>query len=146
MLPLILYSAVPTLKCTMSKVSQQGMATGRPCQLILHSSMVDKGQLSVGERTTPVSSNLSPLIPHLSANKLLKANKSVRRSALRAQETYRTVDSRMAQESLRRYVLRVLRVWRSWFIFSDDYINGLQVPLGVLIALCGIHDRHTTRH
>ncbi len=46
------------------------------------------------------------------------------------QETYRTVNSRMAQESLRRYVLRVLRVWRSWFIFSDDYINGLQVPFG----------------
>ena len=33
----------------------------------------------------------------------------------------------MAQESLRRYVLRVLRVWRSWFIFSDDFLNGLQV-------------------
>lgn len=42
------------------------------------------------------------------------------------QETYRSVDSRMAQESLRRYVLRVLRVWRSWFIFSDDFLNGLQ--------------------
>ena len=40
------------------------------------------------------------------------------------------MNSRMAQESLRRYVLRVLRVWRSWFIFSDDYINGLQVPSG----------------
>ena len=37
------------------------------------------------------------------------------------------MDSRMAQESLRRYVLRVLRVWRSWFIFSDDFLNGLQV-------------------
>ena len=46
---------------------------------------------------------------------------------VRVQETYRSVDSRMAQESLRRYVLRVLRVWRSWFIFSDDYLNGLQV-------------------
>lgn len=44
-----------------------------------------------------------------------------------AQETYRSVDSRMAQESLRRHVLRVLRVWRSWFIFSDDFLNGLQV-------------------
>lgn len=42
------------------------------------------------------------------------------------QETYRSVDSRMAQESLRRHVLRVLRVWRSWFIFSDDFLNGLQ--------------------
>ena len=46
---------------------------------------------------------------------------------MRVQETYRSVDSRMAQESLRRYVLRVLRVWRSWFIFSDDFLNGLQV-------------------
>ena len=45
---------------------------------------------------------------------------------MRVQETYRSVDSRMAQESLRRYVLRVLRVWRSWFIFSDDFLNGLQ--------------------
>ncbi len=44
------------------------------------------------------------------------------------QETYRSVESRMAQESLRRHVLRVLRVWRSWFIFSDDFLNGLQVP------------------
>ena len=38
------------------------------------------------------------------------------------------MDSRMAQEALRRHVLRLLRVWRSWFIFSDDFLNGLQVP------------------
>lgn len=25
-----------------------------------------------------------------------------------------------------RYVLRVLRVWRNWYIFSNDYLNGLQ--------------------
>ena len=56
------------------------------------------------------------------------------------QETYRTVNSRMAQESLRRYVLRVLRVWRSWFIFSDDFINGLQVPLAFLVASCSMTD------
>ncbi len=24
-------------------------------------------------------------------------------------------------------MLRVLRVWRDWFIFSDDILNGLQV-------------------
>ncbi|KAK9824009.1 hypothetical protein WJX72_006933 [[Myrmecia] bisecta] len=42
------------------------------------------------------------------------------------QETYRSVDSRMTQEVLRRHVLRVLRVWRAWFIFSDDFLNGLQ--------------------
>ncbi len=47
------------------------------------------------------------------------------------------MNSRMAQESLRRYVLRVLRVWRSWFIFSDDFINGLQVPLvTAMVASC----------
>ena len=62
--------------------------------------------------------------------------------ALRAQDTYRTVNSRMAQESLRRYVLRVLRVWRSWFIFSDDYINGLQVPLAMPAALWCMHDNY----
>jgi len=33
----------------------------------------------------------------------------------------------MAQEALRRHVLRLLRVWRSWFIFADDFLNGLQV-------------------
>ncbi len=32
----------------------------------------------------------------------------------------------MAQEALRRHVLRLLRVWRSWFIFADDFLNGLQ--------------------
>lgn len=32
----------------------------------------------------------------------------------------------MGQEMLRRHVLRVLRVWRNWFIFSDDLLNGLQ--------------------
>lgn len=42
------------------------------------------------------------------------------------QETYRSVDGRMAQEALRRHVLRLLRVWRSWFIFADDFLNGLQ--------------------
>ena len=25
-----------------------------------------------------------------------------------------------------RYVLRVLRIWRNWYIFSNDYLNGLQ--------------------
>lgn len=43
------------------------------------------------------------------------------------QEAYRGCDSRMAQEVLRRHVLRVLRMWRSWSIFSDDFFNGLQV-------------------
>ena len=35
----------------------------------------------------------------------------------------------MEQETLRRHVLRLLRIWRSWFIFSDDYLNGLQVAI-----------------
>ena len=33
----------------------------------------------------------------------------------------------MQQEALRRHVLRVLRIWRDWFIFADDFLNGLQV-------------------
>ena len=43
------------------------------------------------------------------------------------QEAYRAAESRMVQEAMRRHVLRVLRIWRSWFLFSDDYLNGLQV-------------------
>mmetsp|Transcript_16329 Transcript_16329/g.48953 ORF Transcript_16329/g.48953 Transcript_16329/m.48953 type:complete len:1001 (+) Transcript_16329:302-3304(+) len=39
---------------------------------------------------------------------------------------YRGAQGRVAQEGLRRHVLRVLRVWRSWFIFGDDFLNGLQ--------------------
>jgi hypothetical protein len=35
----------------------------------------------------------------------------------------------LLQEGLRRHVLRVLRVWRDWFIFGDDILNGLQVCL-----------------
>lgn len=42
------------------------------------------------------------------------------------QDAYRSCESRMAQEVLRKHVLKVLRVWRGWFIFSDDYLNGLQ--------------------
>eukprot|EP00192_Tetraselmis_astigmatica_P006934 CAMPEP_0117654630 /NCGR_PEP_ID=MMETSP0804-20121206/3845_1 /TAXON_ID=1074897 /ORGANISM="Tetraselmis astigmatica, Strain CCMP880" /LENGTH=766 /DNA_ID=CAMNT_0005460921 /DNA_START=206 /DNA_END=2503 /DNA_ORIENTATION=+ len=41
-------------------------------------------------------------------------------------ECYRSCTSRMTQETLRRHVLRVLRVWRGWFAFSDDFLNGLQ--------------------
>lgn len=43
------------------------------------------------------------------------------------QETYKSAESRMQQEALRRHVLRVLRIWRDWFIFADDFLNGLQV-------------------
>ena len=57
------------------------------------------------------------------------------------QETYRACDSRMTQEGLRRHVLRVLRMWRSWSIFSDDFLNGLQVCLVTLnhhlLPVCG---------
>jgi hypothetical protein len=45
---------------------------------------------------------------------------------LRLQLTYRHADSRRTQETLRRHVLRVLRVWRERFIFPDDFLNGLQ--------------------
>lgn len=43
------------------------------------------------------------------------------------QEAYRHAGGRMAQEHLRKHVLKVLRVWRGWYIFSDDFLNGLQV-------------------
>lgn len=42
------------------------------------------------------------------------------------QEAYRGGGSRMGQELLRKHVLKVLRVWRGWYIFSDDFLNGLQ--------------------
>ena len=45
------------------------------------------------------------------------------------QTAYREAGSRLVQEAMRRNVLRVLRIWRSWFLFSDDYLNGLQVPI-----------------
>ena len=48
-------------------------------------------------------------------------------SVVWVQEAYRGAESRMVQEAMRRHVLRVLRIWRSWFLFSDDYLNGLQV-------------------
>ncbi|KAG2440272.1 hypothetical protein HXX76_004384 [Chlamydomonas incerta] len=41
-------------------------------------------------------------------------------------DTYRGADGRMLQEALRRHVLRVLRCWRDKYIFTDDYLNGLQ--------------------
>ena len=71
---------------------------------------------------------------HLSPT-TLQPRRIPKHMAVRVQETYRSVDSRMAQESLRRYVLRVLRVWRSWFIFSDDFLNGLQVRERVRSAI-----------
>lgn len=37
------------------------------------------------------------------------------------------METRITQEALRRHVLRVLRCWRERFMFSDDYLNGLQV-------------------
>ncbi|CAD7701765.1 unnamed protein product [Ostreobium quekettii] len=39
---------------------------------------------------------------------------------------YTALDSKTEQEATRRHVLRVLRIWRDWFIFSNDYLNGLQ--------------------
>ncbi len=39
----------------------------------------------------------------------------------------RAVETRITQEALRRHVLRVLRTWRERYMFSDDYLNGLQV-------------------
>lgn len=40
--------------------------------------------------------------------------------------TYRQSDGRIAQEKLRKYVLGVAKIWRSWYAFSDEFIDGLQ--------------------
>ena len=45
---------------------------------------------------------------------------------------FRAVETRITQEALRRHVLRVLRTWRERYVFSDDYLNGLQVRIGAL--------------
>ena len=45
----------------------------------------------------------------------------------------RAVETRITQEALRRHVLRVLRTWRERYVFSDDYLNGLQVRIYALI-------------
>lgn len=42
------------------------------------------------------------------------------------QETYATASSRIMQETVRKQVLRVLRVWREWHMFPDDFLNSLQ--------------------
>jgi U2-associated protein SR140 len=42
------------------------------------------------------------------------------------QQVYLNSGSRMVQEMIRKHVLRILRVWRGWFMFHDDFLNGLQ--------------------
>jgi hypothetical protein len=49
------------------------------------------------------------------------------RPASPTRPTRRSVETRITQEALRRHVLRVLRAWRERYMFSDDYLNGLQV-------------------
>ncbi|KAF8062719.1 RRC1 [Scenedesmus sp. PABB004] len=49
---------------------------------------------------------------------------------------YRAAGGRLAQEALRRPVLRLLRLWRERFMFNADYVNGLQATmLGHIPAL-----------
>jgi U2-associated protein SR140 len=42
--------------------------------------------------------------------------------------------SRIALETCKRYVSKVLRVWKQWLIFSDDYMNGLHASFEQQIA------------
>eukprot|EP00210_Caulerpa_lentillifera_P005762 g5509.t1 len=43
------------------------------------------------------------------------------------QQVYSSLnDKKDIQETVKKYVLRVLRIWRNWFLFSNDYLNGLQ--------------------
>lgn len=41
-------------------------------------------------------------------------------------EALRSVDSALTREALKKHVLRVTRVWRDWFLFSEDLLTGLQ--------------------
>lgn len=41
-------------------------------------------------------------------------------------DTLLAQDSRMTREALKRHVLRVTRVWRDWFLFSEELLAGLQ--------------------
>eukprot|EP00798_Chlamydomonas_sp_ICE-L_P032267 gene32267-16833_t len=60
------------------------------------------------------------------------------------QDTYRSVETRMTQEFLRRYVLRVLRVWRERFIFTDDFLNGLQASFLSPVMASAVAALHPT--
>jgi len=42
------------------------------------------------------------------------------------QEVYANASSRMMQETIRKHVLRVLRIWREWHMFHDEFLNSLQ--------------------
>eukprot|EP00889_Picochlorum_renovo_P007014 jgi/Picre1/34044/NNA_001521.t1 len=42
------------------------------------------------------------------------------------QECYLNAPSRMTQEHIRKRVLRVLRAWNGWYIFQEEYLQGLQ--------------------
>jgi len=42
------------------------------------------------------------------------------------QGCYLNAPSRMTQEHIRKRVLRVLRAWNGWYIFQEEYLQGLQ--------------------
>lgn len=37
-----------------------------------------------------------------------------------------SAEAALKREAFKRNSLRVLRVWRDWYLFSEDYLNGLQ--------------------
>ncbi|GFS41957.1 RNA recognition motif (RRM)-containing protein [Actinidia rufa] len=42
-------------------------------------------------------------------------------------DLYRSITGRITAEALKERVLKVLQVWADWFLFSDAYVNGLQI-------------------
>ena len=65
-----------------------------------------------------------PSLQHLCSHRIRPVSS---RKSMCLQDAYRGAEVRMHQEALRRHVLRLLRIWRDWFIFADDFLNGLQV-------------------
>lgn len=61
---------------------------------------------------------------------------SVFRNRKSARLRRRAVETRITQEALRRHVLRVLRCWRERYVFSDEFLNGLQVLRKHLTGRC----------
>lgn len=41
-------------------------------------------------------------------------------------EALLSAEAALKREAFKRNSLRVLRVWRDWYLFSEDYLNGLQ--------------------
>jgi U2-associated protein SR140 len=41
-------------------------------------------------------------------------------------DALKAADDVIKREAFKRNALRVLRVWRDWYLFTEDFLNGLQ--------------------